>query len=182
MKATKAIKKMVALGVGLTMVGATVFGASAAMLSDYPAPFVVGGVPASNLAIIVGDAADGSDVVGAVDIIQGLQTSAVVKTAGVAAGSGVTVEGDAVEIGSTSDLLEINEAIGDVRETLTEVDLLMLKGGQIVTDEGSTEYNQYLRFDDQVGNVTFAKDERDRVGHYLFWNADDLIFQWELEF
>ncbi len=64
MKATKAIKKMVALGVGLTMVGATIFGASAAMLSDYPAPFVVGGVPASNLAIIVGDAADGSDVVG----------------------------------------------------------------------------------------------------------------------
>lgn len=182
MKATN-IKKMVALGVGLTMVGATVFGASAAMLSDYPAPFVVGGVPASNLAIIVGDAADGSDVVGAVDVIQGLQTSAVVKTAsgGVPAAKGVTVEGDAVEVGSTSDLLEINENIGNVRETLTEVDLLMLKGGQIVTDEGSTEYNQYLRFF-SGGNVTFVKDERDRVGHYLNWNSGELLFQWELEF
>lgn len=190
MKATKAIKKMVALGVGLTMVGATVFGASAAMLSDYPAPFVVGGVPASNLAIIVGDAADGSDVVGAVDVIQGLQTSAVVKTA-MGGGTGVTVEGDAVEIGSTSDLLEVNEWIGDVRETLTEVDLLMLKGGQIITDEGSTEYNQYLRFEKTGQNATgenpsaaviFAKDERDRVGHYLYWNSGDLLFQWELEF
>lgn len=194
MKATKIVNKMVALGVGLTMVGATVFGASAAMLSDYPAPFVVGGVPASNLAIIVGDAADGSDVVGAVDVIQGLQTSAVVKSAsgGVPSAKGVTVEGDAVEIGSTSDLLEINEWIGNVRETLTEVDLLMLKGGQIVTDEGSTEYNQYLRFMTDAQNSTanpnpsasviFAKDERDRVGHYLYWDSGDILFQWELEF
>ena len=189
MKATKAIKKMVALGVGLTMVGATIFGASAAMLSDYPGPFVVGGVPASNLAIIVGDAADGSDVVGAVDIIQGLQVSAVVKVA-TGGGTGVTVEGDAVEIGSTSDLLEINEHIGDVRETLTEVDLLMLKGGQIVTDEGSTEYNQYLRFATQAqaskgkssAAAVFAEDERDRVGHYLYWDSGALLFQWELEF
>ena len=50
MKAMQAIKKMVALGMGLTMVGATIFGASAAKLSDYPAPFVVNGTPASNLA------------------------------------------------------------------------------------------------------------------------------------
>jgi hypothetical protein len=192
MKATN-IKKMVALGVGLTMVGATVFGASAAMLADYPAPFIVGGVPASNLAIVVGDAADGSDVVGAVDVIQGLQTSAVVKTAsgGIPSAQGVTVEGDAVEIGSTSDLLEINENIGNVREALTEVDLLMLKGGQIVTDEGSTEYNQYLRFPTETqatgtanpsAAVVFAKDERDRVGHYLYWDSGDVLFQWELEF
>ncbi len=194
MKATKIVNKMVALGVGLTMVGATVFGASAAMLSDYPAPFVVGGVPASNLAIIVGDAADGSDVVGAVDVIQGLQTSAVVKTSsgGIPSASGITVEGDAVEVGSTSDLMEINEWIGNVRETLTEVDLLMLKGGQIITDEGSTEYNQYLRFMTDAQNATgttnpsaaviFAKDERDRVGHYLFWDSGDILFEWELEF
>lgn len=189
MKAIQAIKKMVALGMGLTMVGATIFGASAAKLSDYPAPFVVNGTPASNLAIIVGDQADGSDVVGAVDIIQSLQSQAVIKTAGPGVPSQLVVEGDAVEIGSTSDLLEIGELIGDVRETLTEVDLDMLKGGQIVTDEGSTEFNQYLRFpqatdltDLTSSTVQFAEDERDRVGHYLFFNDGDLLFQWELEF
>ncbi len=189
MKAIQAIKKMVALGMGLTMVGATIFGASAANLSDWPAPFVVNGTPASNLAIIVGDAADGSDVVGAVDIIQSLQSQAVVKSSAPGAPSQLVVEGDAVEIGSTSDLLEIGEMIGDVRETLTEVDLDMLKGGQIVTDQGSTEFNQYLRFPvpGQVSNnqstaVIFAQDERDRVGHYLFVNDGDVIFQWELEF
>jgi len=188
MKAIQAVKKMVALGMGLTMVGATIFGASAAKLSDYPAPFVVNGTPASNLAVIVGDQADGADVIGAVDIIQSLQSMAVVKSAGAGTGpSQLVVEGDAVEIGSTSDLLEIGESLGDVRETLTEVDLDMLKGGQIVTDKGSTEYNQYLRLpiNGSVayhGAVIFAEDERDRVGHYLFLNDGNLVFQWELEF
>lgn len=180
---------------GLTMVGATIFGASAANLSDYPAPFVVNGTPASNLAVIVGDQADGADVIGAVDIIQSLQSMAVVKSAGAGTGpSQLVVEGDAVEIGSTSDLLEIGESLGDVRETLTEVDLDMLKGGQIVTDKGSTEYNQYLRLPINTtsfnvsspqpihGAVIFSEDERDRVGHYLFLNDGDLVFQWELEF
>ncbi|MBS3125389.1 hypothetical protein J4211_04030 [Candidatus Woesearchaeota archaeon] len=185
MKAIQAVKKMVALGVGLTMVGATIFGASAAKLSDYPAPFVMNGTPASNLAIVVGDQADGADVLGAVDIIQSLQSQAVVKVAASNTPSQLVVEGDAVEIGSTSDLLEINEQIGDVRETLTEVDLDMLKGGQITTDQGSTEFNQYLRFPDDntsSGSVLFDKDERDRVGHYMFYNDSTTIFQWELEF
>lgn len=174
---------------GLTMVGATVFGASAASLAEYPAPFVVNGTPASNLAIIVGDQADGSDVVGAVDIIQSLQSMAVVSVAGPNVPSQLVVEGDAVEVGSTSDLLEIGELIGNVRETFTEVDLDMLKGGQIVTDQGSTEFNQYLRFLTTApagqpfhSAVLFAEDERDRVGHYLFFNDGDLVFQWELEF
>lgn len=184
MKAVQAVKKMVALGMGLTMVGATLFGASAAKLTDWPAPFVVDGSPASNLAIVVGDKAEASDVAGSIDIVQGLQQLAV-KRVSVGGGSGpsqVAVEGDAVEIGSTSDLLEINEFIGNVRETLTEVDLDMLKGGQIVTDRGSTEFNQYLRLPQNTGRVIFDQDERDRVGHYLSYNDGDRLFQWELEF
>ncbi len=191
MKAIQAVKKMVALGMGITMVGATIFGASAVQLSDWPAPFVVNGAPASNLAVVVGDAADAIDVVGMGDIVGGLQAAAVVKTtlAAGGGGKGIVVEGDAVEIGSTSDLLEINEAIGDVRETITEVDLDMLKGGQIVTDKGSTEYNQYLRFNKTnqsttpgSGVVMFGDDERDRVGHYLHWSEGSRLFEWELEF
>ncbi|MBI4016658.1 MAG: S-layer protein [Candidatus Aenigmarchaeota archaeon] len=183
----KAIKKIVALGVGLTMVGATIFGASAAYtLSQWPSPLVSDGTPASNLAIVVGDNAAASDVAGAIDIGVALQAAAITRTAIAGSKKGVTVEGDAVAIGSTSDLLEINETIGSVRETLTEVDLDMLKGGQIVTDEGSTEYNQYLRFTSAdafgSGKVVFGEDERDRVGHYLFWNDGDQVFEWELEF
>lgn len=185
MKAVNVIKRIVATGMGLTMVGATIFGASAAYsLSEFPAPFIQNGTPASNLAIVVGENAAASDVSGAVDIALALQAAAVTKVPvpGVAR-SGVSVEGDAVAIGSTSDLLEINEVIGSVRETLTEVDLDMLKGGQIVTDQGSTEYNQYLKFSTAGGGrVVFERDERDRVGHYLLWRSDDQLFEWDLEF
>lgn len=197
MKAMKAIKKMVALGMGLTMVGATIFGASAYTLSGWPAPFVVDGTPATNLAIIVGANAAGSDVVGAVDVIQSLQTSAVKRVASAGGPTQTVIEGDAVEIGSTSDLLEIGESIGNVRETITEVDVDLLRGGQVVTRQGSTEYNQYLRFWDNgaagdAGNVAlvgfipgatvFEPDERDRVGHYLYFGDQEFLFTWELEF
>lgn len=185
MKAINVIKRIVATGMGLTMVGATIFGASAAYsLSSYPEPFVAKGAPASNLAIVVGENAAASDVAGAVDIALGLQAVAVTKVPIPGSKGGVTVEGDAVSIGSTSQLLNIDQVIGAVRETLTEVDLDMLKGGQIVTDQGSTEYNQYLRFQTSGagGKVVFNKDERDRVGHYLFWPADTQIFEWNLEF
>lgn len=185
MKAINVVKRIVATGMGLTMVGATIFGASAAYsLSDFPKPFVENGTPASNLAIVVGENAAATDVAGAVDVALALQAAAVTKVPVAGSRGGVTVEGDAVAVGSTSDLLEINEVIGSVRETLTEVDLDMLKGGQIVTDEGSTEYNQYLRLpeDGNGGKVAFGKDERDRVGHYLNWPADTEVFEWALEF
>jgi len=179
------VKRIVATGMGLSMVGATIFGASAAYsLSSFPEPFVKDGTPASNLAIVVGESAAALDVAGAVDIALALQAAAVTKVPVPGSRGGVTVEGDAVSIGSTSQLLNLDQVLGAVRETLTEVDLDMLKGGQIVTDQGSTEYNQYLRFPTVAtsGKVVFAKDERDRVGHYLFWAADDQIFEWDLEF
>ncbi|MBI4140966.1 hypothetical protein HY485_03970, partial [Candidatus Woesearchaeota archaeon] len=185
MKAINVVKRIVATGMGLTMVGATIFGASAAYsLSDFPKPFVENGTPASNLAIVVGENAAATDVAGAVDIALALQAAAVTKVPIPGAKGGVSVEGDAVAIGSTSNLLDIDQLIGAVRETLTEVDLDMLKGGQVVTDQGSTEYNQYLRLPTAgaSGKVIFGKDERDRVGHYLKWAADDQLFEWQMEF
>ena len=183
------VKKIVALGVGLTMVGATIFGASAWSLADFPAPFVKDGMPDPNLAVVIGDNAAGSDVVGAMDVQGALQQAAVVKTQTTTpAVTGVVVTGDAAEVGSTSDLLELNETIGDVRETFTEVDLDMLKGGQIVTNRGSTEYNQYIRFPTTnatfppSGATIFDEDERDKVGHYLYWRANRQLYEWELEF
>ncbi len=57
--------------------------------------------------------------------------------------------GESVEIGHSSDMLELRETIGDVRENLTESDLPnLLAGGSITNSLGSTEYNQYLKFVD----------------------------------
>ncbi len=173
-------KKIIALGVGISFVGATLFGASAASLSDFPEPFVAGGQPASNLAVIIGDRADANDVIGAIEITEALQAAAVVP-----ASEDFEVEGDYAEISSSSNMFEPFESMGYVRPSFSEVDLDMLKGGQIVTDEGSTEYNQYIRFNKSIdadGYLTFKKDERDKVGNYFYWRQGSMLFEYELEF
>ena len=81
MNVKKAIKKIVALGAGLTMIGATIMGATAD-LGDYPSPFVQNGLFSGK--IVVGVGASTSDVLGAIDISASLQAAA--KT-------GVDVEG-----------------------------------------------------------------------------------------
>src|SRR3989338_5032292 len=153
MKIRKAVQKIAAIGAGLSMVGATILGAMAADLSEYPDPlFIKDGQ--FNGVIVVGDRAAAEDVVGAINIATSLQY-AVAQPVAVPSQPGGTggvlsVSGDAVPISEPNDMLEIRENIGKVRETLTEFDLAGLQGGTIVTDEGATDYNQFLRFEDAV--------------------------------
>lgn len=190
MKLRKAIKKIAALGAGATMMGATIMGAAAADLSQYPAPFVSNGM--FDAWLVVGDNAKASDVIGSVDVATSLQFS-MKQTATVSSSGGtsqVAVTGDAVEIGMSGDLLEIDEFIGDNRETLTSSDLEALESGFISTSEGSTDYNQYLRLKDTdndlngtaTGNVTFTKNDDDEVGDFLFFKKGEPVFVYELEF
>ena len=192
MKLRKAIKKIVALGAGASMVGATIMGAMAADMSTYPAPFVKDGM--FDAMIVVGDNAKASDVIGAVDVATSLQYS-MKQTTTVSAAGGVTqvaLTGDNVEIGMPGDMLEIDEFIGDNRETITGSELEGLRSGFISTSEGSTDYNQYLRLKDSdnslddasvTGNmVTFGKDEDDNVGDSLYFKKGEPVFVYELEF
>lgn len=189
MKVKQAIRKIVALGTGITMVGATLFGATAADLAEYPEPlFIQNGV--FNGIIVVGDSAAASDVVGSVDIATALQFSSKIEQKIEGAVGTTQLMGDVVKIGDASDLLEINEPIGDVKETITEFDLEALRGGIISTDEGTTDYNQYLRFSDtdvvtgfnSSGVVVFEQDEDDEVGDFLRFNENEPVFEYELEF
>ncbi|MDP4012897.1 MAG: S-layer protein [Candidatus Nanoarchaeia archaeon] len=192
-----AIKKVAAISTGAVMLGATMTGAVALDLGDYPSPFVKNGVYDPSNAIVVGASAAASDTLGAVDIATNLQFESKVCVPGPSAGS-VQVSGDAVEIGDPSDLLELRETLGNVRETLTEVELDGLRGGTITTNEGSTEWNQYIRFSlatDSTGNslrspsVNFTEndDVNEEVGDFLFINegtniTSDAFFEYELEF
>ena len=191
MKLKKAIKKIVALGADMTMLGASVFGAMAANLNTYPEPFIQDGV--FNGIIVVGDSAAASDVIGSVDIATSLQFSASTPAGTGSGGSSVAISGDAVAIGRPGNILEIQEAIGDVRETVTELDLDALKGGLIVTDEGATQYNQFLRFKDSSNAlqdiyVTFTEndDARQQVADYLLIDEgntiNDAFFEYEIQF
>ncbi|MBD3259615.1 S-layer protein [Candidatus Woesearchaeota archaeon] len=192
----KAIKKIAALGAGLGMAGATLMGAMAFDLAEFPSPFVEDGV--FNTLVVIGANAKTIDTIGAADIVAALQAASVSELGeglmGTERGGSIlTVSGDSVEIGEPSDLLELGEPVGNVRETITEFELDALKGGVITTDEGSTEYNQYLRFKDNdptLNNVTVLFTENDetneKVGDFLYMiegNAvTDAVFEYELEF
>jgi len=189
MRVQKTIRKIAALGAGATMLGATIMGAMAADLSMYPQPFVKDGK--FNGVIVVGDQAKADDVLGSIDIATSLQYSTKVA---VAAGRQVAEEKNVpenwIQFSTGSDILELGERLDDVRETLTEFQWEALRGGVIVTDEGSTDYNQYIRFREAggaapfntTGVVVYEEDEDDNVGDFLRFKDGKAIFEYELEF
>ena len=73
------IRKVAAVGAGATMVGATLMGALATSLADYPAPFVSDG--AFDAVLVVGDNAAAADIIGVTDIAMALQFGMTTTTA-----------------------------------------------------------------------------------------------------
>lgn len=197
----RAVKRIAAIGTGVAMLGATMTGALAQPdLADYPSPFIVDGKDSGNIAIVVGADAKSADTIGALDLAKQLQFDSKVCAPDSAASGSVSVSGDSVEISTSSDLLELRESIGDVRSTLSDVEVIGggLAGGRVTTDEGSTEYNQYIRFLDNTlaienaPRVNFTENEGIAdgfVGDYLYIQdanesalATEAFFEYELEF
>ncbi|MFW5991217.1 MAG: S-layer protein, partial [Candidatus Nanoarchaeia archaeon] len=124
MKAKKAIKKIVALGMGATMVGATLLGASAADLGNYPDQFVKDGQ--FDGLLVVGEEADSVDTIGSINVAMGLQAASVSETTVCDDedndSSSVSVE-DGVEFETSSEKLYKYKTLGDIKPTLDETDL-----------------------------------------------------------
>ncbi len=203
MNVKKTIKKIVALGAGATMVGATMMGAMAQSqqdmgLEDYPGMWMDDGQFQGKL--VVGEDAATSDVLGSIDIAASLQAASTAKeTVDVPGAAGkTTLQGDTAEIGEANDMLTINEPIGDVKETITEFDVEALQGGTVSTDEGTTNYNQYLRFKavNNTGSnelfptaVVYGQNDApsEQVSDWLHVAEgddpeQDAFFEWEIEF
>ncbi len=193
MNVKKTVKKILALGAGATMVGATIMGAMAYDLADYPEPYIVDGV--FDGTIVVGAAAATQDVLGAIDIGASLQADAVTQEAVDIPGEAGTVnlEGDTYKIETSSDAFELRENVGSVIDTFDSSDLDALQGGTITTDEGSTDYNQYLRLevlnstsDNQLVDwgVNYRENEDDELADWMVIEHDQSkgFFEWELEF
>jgi len=182
MNIRKTVKKIAALVAGTTMLGATIMGAMALDLSDYPAPFVSDGVFDGK--IVVGANAATSDVVGAIDLAASLQAEATTTTNIDIPGSAGTasVTGDSIEFKTGSDIVRIGEAIGDVKETLTASDLEALKSGIFDTGESSTPVKQYLKFENTTASVVYEEDDDDIVGDFLKFDDGSFLFEYHLEF
>ncbi|MGV8141164.1 MAG: hypothetical protein ACP5NW_01840 [Candidatus Woesearchaeota archaeon] len=144
----KTIKKIVALGMGATMLAGTAAMALAADLSDYPSPFVKDGVFVGK--IVIGEKAASIDTVGALDIAASLQRAAAVGVSGTGTTGTATVT-DGYQF-TGSDTLVAEYTLADVTSTVDDTDLPeLLASGTIEADDG-TEYD----YDVELGFSTSA--------------------------
>ncbi|MCB9362804.1 S-layer protein [Candidatus Woesearchaeota archaeon] len=184
MKLRKAIKKIAAIGTGATMVGATLFGAAAVDLAQYPSPLFIKDGQFDGI-IVVGDAAASSDVIGAVDVATSLQFESKTEVAVDVSGSGATtfVSGDAAKLAKGSDPLNYGEMINDPITTLTDDDLESLSSGSISNQKGSFKYNQFI--DISTGATTMFgidDDQSDDPAMYLNFPDADTIYVYKATF
>lgn len=182
MNIAKTVKKIAALVAGTTMLGATIMGATALDLSNYPAPFVTNGVWDGK--IIVGAKAATSDVVGAIDLAAALQadatTTSEVNVPG-AAGT-ASVIGDSAEFKAGTDILAINEPLNETKTTFGVDDLEALKSGVLDTGAGTTPVKQYLKFQNDNADVVYEANADDVLGDYLYFADGTEIFEYHMEF
>jgi hypothetical protein len=145
-------KRIVALGTGALMLGATILGATAATwdLMDYPAPFVADG-QLDDTVLVVGAAAQTADVLGAIDIAAALQAAAVSQTAVEVSTAVAPTTEDGLKIEKNGAPFNINDQMTDVQTTdLDDSDLDLLSDGTFDDNEGDntgeTDFTQTLAF------------------------------------
>ena len=190
------MKKIIALGTGATMIGATLgAGALAQDLSDYPTPFIKDGKFTGLL--VVGDKAAAEDVIGVSDIAVSLQFAAT-KKAGSSSGTSVTVEGDAWRVGTSGKQLEImentdagvnGENLKNITTSIDEQELGILADGEVITEKGSAGYNQYINFENAIesgtlgsGFVQYLEDDDDVASDFFYVRSAEAIARYSLEY
>jgi hypothetical protein len=179
----RTIKKIAALALGATMIGATIMGAMAADLTNYPKPFVDGCTFSG--AIVVGEKAAAEDVVGAIDIASTLAGSG--TGTGTGTGVSVTPTGEAVKIETSTDKLNIGDNITEVMSVpIDEGDLptILQKQTYTANDGDEFDYKQKLTFNPALEFSQWAdsdyKDKEPSLGVKLTKN--NLVVTYELDF
>lgn len=188
MEVKKVLRKVVALGAGATMVGATLFSAlAAADLGTFPAPFVKDGV--FNALIVVGDKAMSEDVVGAVDIGASMQFALKTESPVSVGGADVLISSGIKIKGTGSQVLNYNESIGKVRTTaLDDIDMpVTLAQGRYTESEGANSndvtYTQTVLLNDSNGIAQHDQpDDGYNMDDYLEISDTAPLFKYKLEF
>lgn len=183
MKVRKAIKSIMALGTGAVMMGATLFGAMGADLSDYPSPlFIKDGV--FDGLLVVGDNAATEDIIGITNIAMSLQAAAVVTKEVSTGATSVTVEGDSVKIEEATNLLEMGEQMDAIRTSVTSSDLVALADGSISNEHGDFDYTQVLELPTNaaIEYVQDPDDDDELLTDYLKFNSGNVVYKYKVSF
>ena len=192
MRLNKVIRRIAAIGAGVTMMGATLMGAMAqADLSKYPSPFIDGGKFSGVL--VIGDKAAAEDVIGVSDIAVSLQFAAT-KKVGTASGTSVSVSGDAWQVGTSAKQLEMTENLitGTNQEAIANItslsyidegELKALASGEVKNSKGTSPYTQRMYFEDtSTGYVLYTTNDNDITGDFLYFPNGKKFARYELEF
>ncbi|MEK6853569.1 MAG: hypothetical protein AABX64_02700 [Nanoarchaeota archaeon] len=178
MKVKKIVKCILSAGAGATMLGATVMGAMAADLSNYPDMLVQDGV--FNGLMVVGENAAAVDNLAMTDI------AASMKYKASDAGATVSVEGDAFLVKAGTDELEFGEALGTTTHGVLDFvdgdDLAALADGTLASSKGSFNYEQFIHFDDPVVNTTYVEDDDDVTALFLKVPDNSQFARYEMNF
>jgi len=172
----KIFKKISAIAVSALMVGMT---AGVAAAANYPQPFVVGGT--ANVAIVYGTGTGVSalDVVEAGNIQSNLQSNM-----GASDGSTI-VGGDAWQVQTGSDFLEIGETLHDVNTYIGESDLSLLNSESISNEKGDATYEQFLYFEKDANansSVIYTEDDDENIGLFYYIPNGRSIARYVMDF
>ena len=175
MNLRKTIRKVAAVGAGLTMVGATLMGAMAANLNEYPSPFVKDGV--FDAVLIVGDGAAAADVVGVTDIAMALQYGMGVE---------VAVEGESVTVtGGEEKEVELDAAdlTDDFAETLSDSKIDSLADDQLTWNDETIDYEEIIDVngfkmltsidDADLDSVVYLGTDGTETDTEIYWKTTD---------
>ncbi|MFH1408275.1 MAG: hypothetical protein ABIH34_00035 [Nanoarchaeota archaeon] len=190
MKVRKAIQKIVALGTGGAMLGATMMGALAADLKDYPNPMFIGADGSFNGVLVVGVNAASSDVVGMTNIMGALQAAAV-RNVPVSSGGAdeIVVQGDSKKIERSTNKLELSESLRDTGITsLTSSDLEALKDSTFTNEFGTSTVVQTITLPEATsGKVWYTTDPNDETADdipapQVKFNSNEMAYKYVTQF
>ena len=166
------VKRLLAVGAGAVMIGATAAGAfAAADLKTYPAMFVKDG--SFDGVLVVGEKAQPIDNLALTDVAANMK---MVGSGG--ATTTTTVSGDAWLVKSGNDVLEFGEAIGQGNDQATtgthgvvdfvdSANLAALADGTLSNSQGTFDYEQFIYFDQANINTTYEEDDDDKTDAFV---------------
>lgn len=179
MKLKRMIKRLAAVGAGAAMLGATAMGALAVDLKDYPSFFVTDGTFDGYM--VVGENAAAVDNLAMTDIAASMKYTAVAET------TATTVSGDAWQVKSGSDVLEVGEHFGPqgvqgIVDFIGSGQLDALKNQKFSNSQGTFEYEQFLHFETAAINTTYIEDDDDVTDLFLRIRDNYRFARYELNF
>jgi hypothetical protein len=184
------VKKIGAISAGALFAGATLMGAMAADLSEYPSPFVTGGAY-SSAAVIT--SSNGLDANAGLFIVNGL--SGAITTTSSGSSSTTTVAG-AYKLQYSGNSFNLGDTAYDIDNKLSKTQLPVLLAKGIFKDDegtntGDTEYTQELKFTNNVSasdkSIWYIYDQNSEdsnkpMGDFIYLSKSGTTYAWTYEF